>query len=706
MNTRRWVIQKTNEEKCAVLCRELGILPITAKLLYIRGFDTPEKARGFISREHVELHDPFLLKDMDKAVLRIKQAINKKEKICIYGDYDVDGVTATTLLYTYLTEKGADCIYFIPERVTEGYGLSTPVIKRLADEVDLLITVDTGITAVAEADYAKRLGIDMIITDHHSCRDQLPDAIAVVNPQREDCGYPFRQLAGVGVVFKLLCALDGDTEQICDRYAEIAAIGTIADVMPIIDENRYISIMGLKRLEKTDYPGLKALMKHSGVIKNGKTKKIGSSVIGYVLAPRINAAGRIASASMAVELLLSRSDKEADHIAAELCEINKIRQETEQKIYLEALEMISDVNERDKFFVLGSADWHQGVIGVVASKISEKYSLPCILFSVSDGIGKGSGRSIQGFSLMDALSACSDLLIEYGGHELAAGLTIAEENIDRFRTKINEYAKKHIPETESVLSVDVDCEVDFDEINLKSIEEIQLLEPFGLKNPVPMFVMRSVVVSEITALSGGKHVRLKLRPHSQSARSEELSAIYFSIPQNGFRLFPGDVCDIFFSADINEYMGKRSPQLLIRAVKLVEKRSKEAERENILYEKICDENNHESLPEYVMPTLNDFRAVFRFLKRELDSRDKKMSVGVLCKQLKAQENYEINSCKVRIIFDVLRQENLVKLSDLGNGDAFEIEFLPAKKKINLDNNRLLKSIKKKHSLYSDNREKV
>lgn len=694
MYTRKWVVQKTDSEKCAVLQRELGILPITAKLLYIRGFDTPEKARKFLQKDNFRLHDPFLLKDMEKAVWRIQQALKKHERICIYGDYDVDGVTATTILYTYLRRKGANCCYYVPERITEGYGLSIPVIERLSGKVDLLITVDTGITAIQEAVYAKRLGMDIIITDHHSCREVLPDCVAVINPHREDSEYPFTHLAGVGVVFKLLCALEGASDKICSDYAEITAIGTIADVMPIVDENRYIASLGLKKLENTSYPGLYALMQQSGVIRNGKPRKIVSSTVGYILAPRINAAGRIASASKAVELLLAKDETIACQIASELCEINRIRQNTEQEIFGQAIEMISGGKSGKKFIVLCSEGWHQGVIGVVASKISEKYNLPCILFSVSDGIGKGSGRSIKGFSIMNALAFCSDLLIEYGGHELAAGLSIRADKIDEFRERINDYSEANLPEQDSVLTVDVDCEVTFDEINLKSIEEIQMLEPFGLQNPVPIFVMRNVVISEITSLAGGKHTRLKLRPLEPTQEGQELSAIYFGSMQSGVSLFPGDVCDIAFSVDINEYMGVRTPQLLIRAVKVVVDANKSID---LLYEKICDENNHEKLPDYAMPTLADFRTVFRFLKRQLNAQNRRLSLVSVCRQISTYENHEMNTCKARIIFDVLSQERILKIKYLGSGnDIFEVELLPVVKKINLDESALLKKIKQKN----------
>ncbi|MBP5230446.1 MAG: single-stranded-DNA-specific exonuclease RecJ, partial [Clostridia bacterium] len=423
MSERKWVLSEPDHDVCERLQKELGVYPLTAKLLANRGLDSADKVKSFLNKEDIPLHDPFLLKDMDLACARVKKAIERKERVCIYGDYDVDGVTSTMMLYTYLTERGVRCQYFIPDRISEGYGLSLPVIQKMVGQVELIITVDTGITAIEEAKFAKDNGIDMVITDHHSCREELPEAVAVVNPRRDDCAYPFKNLAGVGVVFKLLCAVDGDTERICARYADIVAIGTIADVMPIIDENRRIAAMGLQKLETVRSPGILALMRHAGIIKHGhQVKKVTSSTIGYVLAPRINAAGRIASASRAVELLATNDETVADQIAFELCEINKQRQETEQKIYEQALFQIrTDCND-DCFFVLASDGWHQGVIGVVASKIAEKFSAPCILFSFDGDVAKGSGRSIKGFSLMDALASCGDLLIEYGGHELAAGL--------------------------------------------------------------------------------------------------------------------------------------------------------------------------------------------------------------------------------------------------------------------------------------------
>ena len=373
--------------QAALLEKQTGLMPLTVKLLLNRGLDTPEKTKEFLDKDGIALHDPMLLKDMDKAVARLKKAIDAKERVCIYGDYDVDGVTSTVMLYSDLRSKGLECSYFIPERLSDGYGLNLPVIERMKGSVDLVVTVDTGVTAIAEAEFAAGIGIDMIITDHHSCRETLPAAAAVVNPQRPDCEYPFKNLAGVGVVFKLLCALEGDTEKILSLYSDIIAVGTVADVMPIIGENRRITEVGLKKLANTQNAGLLALMREAGIIKPNKgSRKITSATVGYILAPRINAAGRIACASRAVELLLSENGQEAAKIAAELCDINKQRQATEQTIYDCAIELIERDYRDDKFLVLAHEGWHQGVIGVVASKIAEKYSRPCILFSLDGEI--------------------------------------------------------------------------------------------------------------------------------------------------------------------------------------------------------------------------------------------------------------------------------------------------------------------------------
>ena len=692
LTSRKWVINGAERDTAAALRAESGFLPLTARLLCSRGLDTAEKVADFYDTSRLSFYDPYLLKDMDKAVARIREAIEKKERVCIYGDYDVDGVTSTTLLYTYLSSLGVETSYFIPERMNEGYGLSCSAIERFAGNVDLLITVDTGITAVAETEYAKQFGMDMIITDHHSCRDILPDAVAVVNPHREDCQYPFKKLAGVGVVFKLLCALHGNSEDICARYGEIVAIGTIADVMPIVGENRLIAAIGIENLANTKYHGLRALMEQVGIFKNGKKiKKITSSTIGYVLAPRINAAGRITSAVRAVELLLADNEADATRIASELCEINKLRQSTELDIYNQALVQIADQQADKTAFVLSSDGWHQGVIGVVASRITEKYSLPSVLFSFDGDIGKGSGRSIKGFSLMDALAYCSDLLLEYGGHELAAGLSIERKNLPDFIERLNTYAQQHIKKNELVIPLEIDCEASFNELTLRQAEDIQRLEPFGLSNPVPVFILNGATVKSVTPLSGGKHMKIRV---SDGGRNE-ITAVYFGMSAESFSFCEGDKCDIAFSLEINEFMGTSSPQLLVKGMRLSEGECDAQEEMYKAYLNAVDTKNTEKVDASLIPTLTDFREVFRYLRRSTDG-NKPISLRRLASGINEDTGNDINVCKILIISDVLQEQGIADVEHIPDM-LIRIALKPFSGKINLDNSALLSRIKAKQS---------
>lgn len=693
LTSRKWVINGAERDSALKLRMESGFLPLTARLLCSRGLDTAEKVADFYDTSKLFFYDPYLLKDMDKAVARIRKAIENKERVCIYGDYDVDGVTSTTMLYTYLSSLGVETTYFIPERMNEGYGLSRSAIERFAGNVDLLITVDTGITAVAETEYAKQFGMDMIITDHHSCRDILPDAVAVVNPHREDCEYPFKKLAGVGVVFKLLCALHGNSDDICKRYGEIVAIGTIADVMPIVGENRLIAAIGIENLANTKYHGLRALMEQVGIFKNGrKVKKITSSTIGYVLAPRINAAGRITSAVRAVELLLADNENDATRIAAELCEINKLRQSTELDIYNQAIAQITEQHSDKTAYVLSSDGWHQGVIGVVASRITEKYSLPSVLFSFDGDIGKGSGRSIKGLSLMDALAECSDLLLEYGGHELAAGLSIERKNLPAFTERLNSYAQQHIKKNELVIPLEIDCEASFDELTLRQAEDIQRLEPFGLSNPVPVFILNGVTVKGVTPLSGGKHMKIRI---SDGGR-DEIIGVYFGMSAESFSFCEGDKCDIAFSLEINEFMGTASPQLLIKGMRFSEGESDTQEDMYGTYLKAVDEKNTDAVSADCVPTLNDFREVFRYLRRSTDGY-KPISVRRLASGIHEDTGIDINVCKIMIISDVLQEQGIADVEHVPDM-LIRIRLKPFSGKINLDNSALLRRIKAKQAL--------
>ena len=694
MNSREWLVRETDEAVCKRIAEECGLLPFTAKILYNRGLTEKEEISVFLERDSIPLYDPFLLKDMDKAVARINEAIDKKQHICIYGDYDVDGVTSTVMLYLYLCSRGVECEYFIPERISEGYGLSRPVIEKMKGRVDLIITVDTGVTAVDEADFAKENGIDMVITDHHSCRETLPNAVAVVNPHREDSAYPFRNLAGVGVVFKLLCALDGNTDRILELYSDIIAVGTVADVMPIIDENRRITGIGLNRLAETDNMGLLALMRRAGIVKYGKrVKKVTSATVGYVLAPRINAAGRIACASRAVELLLSNDEREADAIAEELCEINKLRQATEQTIYEQAVEIIERDYKDDRFLVLSYDGWHQGVIGVVASKIAEKYSRPCILFSLDGDTAKGSGRSIKGFSLMDALSHCGELLLEYGGHELAAGLSIDGSRIDEFRARLNEYATPILKERVSAVPLEIECEVSFSDLTENGIDELLRLEPFGLSNPQPILLMRDAVLYDIVPLSQGKHVKFRV-VKNENGRQHSLNAVFFGAEFDSFPYAEGDRCDLVFTADINEFMGSRAVQIFVKEIRISEREMKEIELCDKKLSSLYSGEYYEGA-ERDIPDLADFRSIFRYVRREAGNGGKCISLLSTVRSLELDFGISLSLCKLRIILEVLNEQGLILLEYREHNSRAFIKMMPsnASGKINIDESPLLRRVR-------------
>ena len=508
---KNWLIKSTDSAEyrsaTAEIASELGINPVVAKLLYNRGYTTPASAKAFVYMESEMLLDPFKMMDVERGIDAIADAIRRGERITVYGDYDVDGVTSVCTLYLYLKSLGAKVDYYIPNRAGEGYGVSTQAIDAIKENGStLIITVDTGTTAVEEVEYAKSIGVRFIVTDHHECRSDLPDALAVINPHRPDCPYPFKELAGVGVVFKLICAYEekivGRTrieaaKRIFSLFADLVAIGTIADVMPIKEENRIIVRYGLAMIENTGRVGLAALIEAASAKNDAqrsaqrkKKTKITSGYIGYTIAPRINAAGRIKEASLAVELFLSNDPRRAKEIAEELCRTNKERQAEENKIMQEAYEKIGQYDiEKNPVIVLDADTWHHGVIGIVASRITERYTRPAILVSFEgneegtphmEHMGKGSGRSIKGMNLVDALCYCQEHLVKFGGHELAAGLSVTRAELDNFRRLINEYARANLTEKDMVQTVEADCELDFGDVNVALAKGIQLLEPYGV----------------------------------------------------------------------------------------------------------------------------------------------------------------------------------------------------------------------------------
>ena len=528
-----------------------GYAPLTAMILSSRGIETPRQAQEYLACDAVLL-DPFLMTDMDRAAGRVGLAMTRGEKIAVFGDYDVDGITATCLLTDFLRRHGADVISYIPGRLEEGYGLNPIAINQLHREgVNLIITVDCGITAVAEAELCAQLGIDLVITDHHECKDILPSAVAVVDPHRPDGGYPHMNLSGVGVAFKLAAALSGDQEEVLEEYADMVCLGTVADVMLLQGENRVFVSRGLQSLRRTKRPGIAALMKESGCAPDS----VAASSIGFMLAPRINAAGRMGQIDLAVELFLTDDPDRAALLARQLCELNRQRQAVESEIYDQAISMLPQ-GKAPEAIVLAEETWHQGVVGIVASRIAEEYCCPTFLICLDGDHGKASSRSFGGFNLFSSLTTLSPLLESYGGHELAAGFTISRSQIPEFRNRICQLAANYYCDDTPRTMLDVDCAIPPEMLTLKGIESLSALEPCGNGCPKPVLMMKNLTIERINLVGGGRHMRLRLR----SGRFG-INAIYFSATPETASIAPGDVVDVAFNPQINEFRGERTVQM-------------------------------------------------------------------------------------------------------------------------------------------------
>ena len=561
---RVWNTNYVPIKKAEKLASDAGISTFLAKIFLSREMDNVEIINKFLNSTLDDLNDPFLLKDMNIAVKRVAKAIEKKEKILIYGDYDVDGVTSTSILYKFLKSQNGNVYYYIPNRFEEGYGFCQSSVEKIIDmQVDLVVTVDCGTTAIEEAKILMEKGIDMVVTDHHECKEELPVVKALVNPQRPDCLYPDKNLSGVGVAFKLIKALslEMDVEIKQSEFLDLVALGTIADVMPLTGENRILVKFGLEEINNTSNLGLRYLMKDGKIFG----KKITSIDIGYIIAPRLNAAGRIKDAAMAVELLTTDDETTAKEIASELSEQNKQRQRIEAEIFEEVISKIEKESyiKKSSIMVVAGKDWHQGVIGIVASKIVEKYNKPCILISVSDGIGKGSGRSIEGLNLFNAITYCQRVLEKFGGHEMAVGLTLKEEKIHDFNKLINEYASTFSDECEYTQKINIDTKIELEEITLENARELNFLEPFGTDNPEPLFKLENAKISDISTVgSDNSHLKLKIENDSY-----KLDAIAFKKGDLAKVYKKSDVLDIVCTLDINSWNGSESVQLKVRDIK-------------------------------------------------------------------------------------------------------------------------------------------
>jgi len=528
-----------------------GYAPLTAMVLASRGIQNGAQAQAYLDC-NVPLLDPFLMTDMDLAAGRVGLAMARGEKIAVFGDYDVDGITATCLLTSFLRSHGVDCVSYIPGRLEEGYGLNPIAIHQLHEEgVNLIITVDCGITAVAEAELCRKLGIDLVITDHHECKDVLPFAAAVVDPHRPDGGYPHKNLSGVGVAFKLAAALSGDQEAVLRDYADMVCLGTVADVMPLQGENRVFVSRGLELLSRTTRPGIAALMAESGC----DPKSVSASSIGFMLAPRINAAGRMGRIELALELFLTDDPIRAADVARQLCDLNRQRQAVESEIYAQAVSMLP-AGQPPEAIVLADESWHQGVVGIVASRIAEEYACPAFLICLDGEHGKASSRSHGGFNLFSSLTALSGLLESYGGHELAAGFTITRSNIPEFRRQVCSLAAGFYSDDAPRTTLDVDCVIPAELMTIHNIESLSALEPCGNSCPKPVLMMKNLMIDRISMVGSGRHMRLRLR----SGR-HNVNAIYFSASPESVSIQPGDVVDIAFTPQINEFRSERSVQM-------------------------------------------------------------------------------------------------------------------------------------------------
>ena len=557
---KKWQIYETDENKIKQMEEKYGINKLLATILVNRNITKEEDIRLFLEPTRNDFHDPFLMTDMKKAVDRIIQAIKSQEKITIYGDYDVDGITSITVLKSFLQERGMEVDTYIPNRLEEGYGLNKEAIGKIVKKgCQLMITVDCGISAVNEIAYANSLGIETIVTDHHEPGNQLPQAIAVIDNKRKDSQYPFRELAGVGVVFKFIQAIGmtlGLKEEEYLKYLDIVCVGTISDIVPLVNENRVIAKLGLLLIGQTKNIGLRSIILSSGY------NKIDSNSISFGIAPRINACGRMGKAEEALELLLCKNINYANELTQKLNNHNRVRQETEKSIFENAVQQIEQEHlDQNNAILVGGENWHHGVIGIVSSKITEMYFKPSILLSFEeDGMGKGSGRSIPGFDLHEALTQCSDTIEKFGGHSMAVGVTVRKSQFLKFKEKFEQIASNaHIDEMLPVIQVD--SKIDVKDINKEMVESLKRLEPFGEGNRMPVFLFKNLKIDSIRALSEGKHLKLTLKDNNTI-----ISAIGFNLGYltEDYRI--GDKIDVVGVLEINSFNGVESLQISLKDV--------------------------------------------------------------------------------------------------------------------------------------------
>ncbi len=649
---KQWVVSNFDKDNAKRISADFGIGIIPAVLLDAMHFESDEEIERFLS-DDIEFTDPYLMADMDLAVERITQAINNFERICVYGDYDADGVTSTALLYSYLSGIGADVMYYIPARDTEGYGLNNGAVDIIRENgVKLIITVDNGVSAAQQVDYANSLGIDTVITDHHSLPDTLPKAVAIVNPHRADDTSPFKEFSGVGIAFKLVMALEDaepEAQELLERFSDIAAIGTIGDVVSLTGENRLLVRAGLKSINAGGRLGIEKLRAVSGTIDRELTA-VGTA---FSLVPRINAGGRLGLSQKSVKLLLTQDEEEATIVAAELNQDNANRKEIEADIVKSAEEILDSdpYLKYQRIIVVAGEDWHQGVIGIAAARIKEKYGKPTIIISYSGENAKGSARSIEGFPMNEGVDYCKELLTIYGGHPMAAGFSLPTENIDAFREKINEYARSLKNTFFPVQSIA--CKLNAAGITVEAIEDLSLLEPFGSGNPEPVFGLYDMTITGIAPLSGGKHLRLTL-----NRKGATVEALYFRMTPQDMPYMRGDVVNIAVTLEPNEYNNVKRVSLIIKEITFA-KQDNKALLESMMYydDLMAEQPVTDKMKRELKVTRDDCAAVYRFLKANFGF---KYGAEHLLHRVK-QNGLTLG--KLMVILTAMRELNLITMEE-------------------------------------------
>ena len=676
-----WSVAKVNKERAIAMASKLEIPPLLAMMLDIRGITKEEDVINFL-QENKDFSDPFLMKDMDKAVERITTAVENGEKICIYGDYDADGVTSTSLLYSYLRDSlGADVMFYIPTRTGEGYGMNKSAVDKIHSQgITLIITVDNGISAREEIDYANTLGIDTVITDHHMPSGAIPKAVAVVNAHQKDDKSPFKDFSGVGVAFKLVMAIEGeyaDVDSLLENFSDIATLGTIGDIVPLVGENRTLVKNGLRHIQNSDRIGINAMKQESGIAE----KEINSSNVAFTLVPRINAGGRLGSSEKSVNLLLTEDEDEAVTIADKLGMDNRERQSIEKEILASIDEEVRRTPNivNDKILVFAGKGWHQGVVGIVASRIKDIYDKPTIIIGIDDdGVARGSGRSVEGFSLCDAVFACSEHLTHYGGHPMAVGISLEKEKINDFRKAINAYCKD-IKMPYNILHID--CKLNPNQLDLSILDCLSYIEPCGASNPSPIFGLYNMTVIATKEMGNGKHMRITL---SRGQGQVPIYAVYFNHNFQSCSYRNGDIVDVAVSLDRNIYNGQENLSVIIKDIKYSQSNNEELIDSERIFDKFAKRyklTKNEVMS--ILPTRNDFAYVYRFLKQ-----NKGFIYGEYA--LVNALNYKISMGKLIVILYSMKELGLINWQQ---GLYQSIIEMKESGKVNLEDSVFIKKLK-------------